>query len=104
MSEHPTPVWQLKRGDVLLGTLTLYEQDMFWFFCDFVALPEFEDYRSIFTEGLKLIDAVGSEEWEAWEIALQTFSLIEVTSVFHPITEFMLHIEGDKAWFRPMFA
>ena len=54
---NPIYVWELRQETTLLGLLTLKDQDMFWFFCDFAPTPEFEPYRALFAQEAALSDA-----------------------------------------------
>ncbi len=59
--------WELRKGDILLGILTMKNQDMNLMLCDFACTPEFERYRSLFTEEYHLLETEGVRE--AWEMA-----------------------------------
>ena len=43
--------WELRKGDVLIGTLDAYYKGTFWFTAQFSPTHEFEMYRKIFSEG-----------------------------------------------------
>ena len=54
--------WELRQGDILLGTLTMKSQDMNLMLCNFVCTPEFEQYRALFTEEYRLLETEGVRE------------------------------------------
>jgi len=99
-------VWQLRRGDVLLGEITITEPDWPWLYGRFVAEEAFEAVASLFAEELTLSQVINHDDSEeavdAWEAAYgqisETLTLISPTG--RPVAEYLLHIDGDNAWFR----
>ena len=96
----------LKREDELLGTLRSYSTDFPWVNCKFEPLPAFENLRPLFSEELRLLDAgLGDgDQVEKWEAAYNRITsaglrLFDVEKEDY-IDEFLLHIDGDEAWFR----
>ena len=100
-SETTLTEYQLRRGDELLGTLTLITPDFPWMFCKFEPCDSFTEIRALFEEELRLLDR---EDWVAWEQAYEkirelSLQLMNVKEDCE-IEEFLLHIDGDEAWFR----
>ena len=61
----------------------------------------FEELRALFDDELSLLNA---EDIVAWEKAYQNIRALNLRLVSvkedRGIGEFLLHIEGDEAWFR----
>ncbi len=96
----------LRRGYERLGTLEVVNIDQPWFMCKFEATPAFEQFRPLFDEELRLLeqDRQDDNDWEEWEAA---YSRIEELGLCigaldggNDITDFLVHIEGEEAWFR----
>lgn len=93
--------WELRRGGVTLGILTLDDVDQPWFYCHFEPTEAFEEIKPLFDEELHLLEA---DEMDAWDkvyeailsLGLRLQSLDDNTA----IEEFLLHIDGNQAWFR----
>ena len=92
---------QLKRGNELLGILYSYGNDFPWVNCNFEPTGSFGEVKPLFEEELKLLDA---EDMDAWEIFYKQIDALGLRLVdeedVNNISEFLLHIQGDKAWFR----
>jgi len=90
-------VWHLHSGDVPVGEILIDEGDFPWLSGRFTAAPAFDALRELFARELALTEDLG-EEWErAYDEIRKRVSL---TSPEGPVPEFLLHIEGDRAWFR----
>ena len=94
--------WILKAGAEILGILTFKEQDQPWVVCYFQAEPEFAKYESYFKEELRLLDLDDMTSWEQAYSAIDGLGLVlePVNHEEEKITDFILHIRGDEAWFR----
>jgi hypothetical protein len=99
-------VFHLMRGDTLLGVLHVSELDFPWLMCRFEPTPAFEEIRPLFEQELKLSN---SEDWQeedsqAWEDIYQRIMDLGIrlddVNGSETIGEFLLHVEGDHAWFR----
>lgn len=94
--------WELHKDQVLLGTLEQYDLDWPWLMCRFHATPEFEEYRSLFAEEVRLLDASGDSE--TWELAYQKIDDLQLTlhskGQGQAYKAFLIHIKNDAAWFR----
>ncbi len=102
MDEH---VWELRKDNTLLGTLTLKDQDMFWFTCDFAAAPAFEPYRALFVQDAQLLDhdpdATDTSEILYAQIGELNLAL-HTDNTFDDDNVFWLHISGEEASFRAL--
>lgn len=91
-------VWQLRSGDALIGEILIDEADFPWLSGRFAAGPAFEPLRELFARELALVEG---EEYEEWERAYDEIRRrVSLTSPDGPVPEFLLHIDGDTAWFR----
>jgi hypothetical protein len=93
--------WRLKCGKELLDTLTQKSFDQPWIVCRFQAEPAFRQYAELFKDELGVLNR---DEMHLWEQAYQR--IIDLGLTLHPvdtvdaIAEFILHIDGEEAWFR----
>jgi hypothetical protein len=89
------PDYRVYRGDEFLGTLTETGLDMPWWEGVFDAAPAFEVVRPLFDRERELLDADRMDEWDAaWDDLAEGLRL-EPLDGSEPITEFVLHIDGD---------
>lgn len=103
MSEEPE-IWELRRGDVLVGRLAIYDQDMFWYTARFEPTAEFAAYRALFQEGAALREGDDPDRWAAWQEQVRGLGLTLVRLRDNAVTgEFILYIAGSAADFRPRF-
>ncbi|MEW2403069.1 hypothetical protein [Streptomyces sp. NPDC046862] len=100
-------VWHVTTRDgAVLGEIGIEEADFPWLRGRFTARPGFEDVRLLFERELALLDRIeqaeeerqAEEEWEAAYGAVREAVLLVAPG--RPVAEFLLHIEGDQAWFR----
>jgi hypothetical protein len=95
-------VWRLYAADddALLAELTVHERDFPWIAARLAPTPAFTPLRPLFDEEARLVQAM--ESTSAWESAYDrvraAVSLAGPDGVRVP--EFLLHIEGDEAWWR----
>jgi len=94
--------WNLKVGDEILGVLTRGSLDTPFVFCEFVANSPFSKYQAMFAKELALLNSDQMAPWEQAYSEIDALGLVlepnDATSEL--ITEFILHIDGNKAWFR----
>ena len=83
---------QLKHGEESLGILRAYDNDFPWVNCKFEPTASFKTFEPLFQAELKLEDAYDRID----ELGLQLVD-VERGKV---ISEFILHIENNEAWFR----
>jgi hypothetical protein len=99
--EDDTDIWELRKGDILIGTLDVYDQDMFWFTAHFAPTTEFEPYRQVFSEGQAL---VGEVSWNEWVRKINSFGMRLVRLGNNATaSEFILYINDNEVGFRPRF-
>ena len=95
--------FQLKRKNKLLGTLRSYTIDQPFIYCKFEPTGAFQQFKPLFDEEVEFMESESFdiEEWDAAyrKILDLNLQLIDLTDK-SLITEFMLHIKDDKAWFR----
>jgi hypothetical protein len=94
--------WKLKIGDQILGALTEDAFDMPSMLCKFVAAPSFDEYAPLFADELRLLNA---DEMVLWDVAYSKIDALGLIleSDDEPrelIKDFILHVDGDTAWFR----
>ena len=94
------PDYRVYRGTVLLGTLTRTGTDMPWFEGTFRAAPGFKAVRPMFDRERELLDADRMDEWQEAYDELAEGLRLEPLDGREPITEFLLHIDGQQAWWR----
>lgn len=87
--------------DILLGTLTSAADDFPWRNGSFDPTREFEEFRPLFDRELALLNADRMDEWEsAWEAIATLRMRLEPVTAGPAVHEFLLHIDGQKAWWR----
>jgi hypothetical protein len=99
-----TDRWELRHGEALIGTLTIVDQDMFWYSALFDPTPEYAAYRPIFEEGNSIRTADDPDAWGAWQKKVFALGLRLVRLRDQAVAgEFILYIDGNEAEFRPRF-
>ena len=93
--------FQLKQKGKLLGTLRYYESNFPWTNCKFEPTEAFQAVKSLFDEEIELLE---KDDIENWEIAYDRINDLSLELINledeNIIGEFLIHIEGDEAWFR----
>ncbi|MEU9402915.1 hypothetical protein [Streptomyces sp. NPDC048242] len=93
--------WQLKRGDALIGTLTLEGVDMFWTDCRFRPGPAWEVVRPLFEASEDAWECDDEDAALAAEEAIYGAGLVLVPGDGEdPMTDFLLRVSGETARFR----
>jgi hypothetical protein len=101
MLENDTDIWELRKDDTLIGTLDVYDQDMFWFTAHFTRTIAFEPYSAIFSEGQSL---VGKDTWYEWLKIINSFEMQLVRLYNEAVaSQFILYVNDNEASFRPNF-
>ncbi|MDT0494204.1 hypothetical protein ACPEIF_14490 [Streptomyces sp. NPDC012600] len=100
-------IWRLRRGAELVGEIAVDGADFPWLHGRFLPGPAFDPaVRQLFDRELALLERLEEDESdesaEAWERACdevnRTLALAGPEGV--AVAEFLLHIQGDRAWFR----
>ncbi|MER6205523.1 hypothetical protein [Streptomyces sp. NPDC001642] len=92
-------VWQVRKGEESVGEILIDDADFPWLSGKFTAGEAFESVRELFARELAL--AQGDADWQQWEEVYDEISRqVTLTSPDGPVPEFLLHIEGEQAWFR----
>src|SRR3954471_24072963 len=96
-------ILELKQGELLLGTLIVDDIDQPWFMCNFVATPDFEAIRPLFDAELAIIEGSDDLDVVKWEEAWSPIEALGLQLIpaetGTALGDFLLHIQGDKAWF-----
>jgi hypothetical protein len=92
--------WRLRCRGEEVASLEVTDADQPWLIAAVHASPRFADVRDAFDEEAVLVD--GDELGPAWEAAYtrirESFELLYPDGTVVP--EFILHIEGERAWWR----
>ena len=99
MAEPTAKVWALHDRLDTVATITITDSDFPWLSGRFDPKPGFDKYRSLFDAEL------AATEGEDWDEADRLYHAIrEELRLTYPeggnVPEFLLHVHGDKAWFR----
>ncbi|MEV6283290.1 hypothetical protein [Kribbella sp. NPDC051770] len=86
--------WHLKRGDELVAALVVVGADYPWLQAHVEPTPAFDDVKHLFEQ-------LESDE-DAWASATaeirSTLTLVDPNGT--PVAEYLLHIDGESAWWR----
>lgn len=98
-------VWQLRRGDAVIGEITVTEADFPWLRGTLTPRDGFAEVAPLFAEELALTEAFEDDNSEetiaAWEaVHDQIAATMTLAGPSGPVAEFLLHIDGTEAWFR----
>ncbi|AKJ15176.1 hypothetical protein ABB07_35490 [Streptomyces incarnatus] len=96
-------VWRVCAGQEAVGDILVDEADFPWLSGAFTAGPGFAAVRDLFAGELALLERADDDEqgWEEWERAYDDIARrVSLSSPDGPVPAFLLHIEGDRAWFR----
>ena len=93
--------WQLKRGAEILAELLLTEVDQPWLFCSFHPAAAYSSVAAFFANDAALLESRDHDAQEAAMEAIDNLGLTLInTSSGESFSEFWLHIQEGKAWFR----
>jgi hypothetical protein len=102
--------WELRIGDILLARLTVFDSEFPWLYCRFDPTPDYAEVEPLFVHELYLFDHMDDSirSWMEWgkaydQIIDAGIELIPVESSKR-LKGLTLHIEGDQAWFKGIFA
>jgi hypothetical protein len=95
-------VWQLVRpGGELLAELVVNDSDFPWLNAKIRPAAGFEEIRPLFEDELRWLQTFDENrgQWaDAYERIRDATRLLAPDG--HPVPEFLLHVEGDDAWWR----
>jgi len=92
-------VWRVRSGEREVGEILIDDADFPWLSGRFTAGEAYGAVRELFARELALAER--DDDWEEWETAYQEITRrVSLSSPDGPVPEFLLHIEGDRAWFR----
>jgi hypothetical protein len=93
--------FHLVQAGAVLGELAVEAPDGPYIVCAFAPTPAFERVRSLFDRELALLEA---NDLDAWEDAYEEIVVLGIglaePATGAPIDTFVIHVRGDKAWFR----
>ncbi len=98
--------WRLLKNEEELGVLTLDSVDQPFLYCRFEPLMAFEKWRALFERELELgeqedvSEADFAEACRIYDEELAPGLKLVACENGEEIIEFMLHIAGNRAWFR----
>ena len=85
----------------MLGFLQYEDTDQAFFYFQFHPEPAFASICELFEEELRLLNEDRLDEWERSYDRIETLDLTLVSTVDgSELHEFLLHIDGNCAWFR----
>ncbi|WP_327319987.1 hypothetical protein [Streptomyces sp. NBC_01235] len=93
-------VWYVRGtdGGEDIGEIAVAEADFPWLSGRFSAGRAYDAVEPLFTRELALME---DEDREAWEVVqAEIRRRVSMISPRGPVPEFLLHIQGDEAWFR----
>ncbi|MFE1885310.1 hypothetical protein [Streptomyces diastatochromogenes] len=91
-------VWRVGAGEESVGEIVIDEADFPWLSGRFTNGPGFAAVQDLFAREPALLE---EESWDEWESAYDEIRRhVSLSSPDGPVSEFLLHIEGDRAWFR----
>ncbi|MCF1592757.1 hypothetical protein [Streptomyces muensis] len=94
-------VWQVRGGGVPVGEILIDEADFPWLSGRFAPGPGYEAVGDLFARELALLEGDFEDDVEAWEAVYEEIRRqVSLSSPDGPVAEFLLHIEGERAWFR----
>ncbi|WP_367318995.1 hypothetical protein [Streptomyces sp. HUAS ZL42] len=94
-------VWCVHSGEQRVGEILIDEADFPWLSGEFTAGPAFAAVEELFVRELALADRDDDGHLEEWETVYHEIRRrVSLSSPDGPVPEFLLHIEGDRAWFR----
>ncbi|MFJ1706029.1 hypothetical protein [Kitasatospora sp. NPDC088346] len=86
------------QGSEPVGEIVIDDTDFPWLHGRFVPGPAYPAVEPLFVRSAALSEA---EDWEAFdEVYRRIRAAVSLGSPAGPVPEFLLHIEGDRAWFR----
>ncbi|MFC4056794.1 hypothetical protein ACFOWE_00660 [Planomonospora corallina] len=96
------PVWRLRHRGEPAGEIRVDDLDFPWMYGRFTPLPGFAAVAPLFAEDLALVEADDDFDGDAWEAVHERLDehLTLVSPSGEPVAAFILHVDGERAWFR----
>jgi hypothetical protein len=89
------------RGAELIAEFVVTGGDFPWLNARVRAMPGFEEVRPLFEQELRAVEQIDDDvgSWQAaYDRIRSTVSLLHPEG--HPVPEFLLHVDGEDAWWR----
>ncbi|MFD4348495.1 hypothetical protein ACFWQ6_27105 [Streptomyces coelicoflavus] len=84
-----------------IGEILIEGADFPWLSGRFRAGPAYGAVRDLFARELALAERDDAGHWAEWEtVYAEIERRVRLVSPDGPVAEFLLHIEGERAWFR----
>jgi hypothetical protein len=97
--EDRSQIWQLRRGDEPIADLVVVGADYPWLQAHVEPAPAFDEVKHVFADDLAQLESDEDDTWPtAGDQIRTTFTLI--TPAGTPVADFLLHIDGESAWWR----
>ncbi|MFI2433488.1 hypothetical protein [Streptomyces sp. NPDC018693] len=98
-------IWSVHSAAGPVGEIVIDDADFPWLSGRFVPGPAYDAVEPLFARELALLQRVlhddGDQAVQEWEAAYDRVGRqVTLSSPDGPVAEFLLHIEGDRAWFR----
>jgi hypothetical protein len=94
-------VWQVGGDGGPVGEILIDEADFPWLSGRFTPGPGYDTVRGLFAHELALLERDSQDDREAWEAVYDEIRRrVSLSSPQGPVAEFLLHVDGDRAWFR----
>jgi hypothetical protein len=93
--------WVVRHRQQSVGEILIEEADFPWLSGRFTAGPAFAALRPLFERELELMELDDDRHWAEWDKVYDEIrEAVSLSSPSGPVPEFLLHIRGDRAWFR----
>ncbi|MFE0802133.1 hypothetical protein [Streptomyces sp. NPDC058812] len=84
-----------------VGEILIDDADFPWLSGRFRAGPAFATVQDLFARELALAERDDEGHWAQWEaVYAEIERRVRLVSPDGPVAEFLLHIRGERAWFR----
>lgn len=94
-------VWQVRSGADQVGEILIDDADFPWLAGRFTAGPAYGAVQELFARELALTERDDEGHRQRWEEAYDEIRRrVSLASPDGPVAEFLLHIDGERAWFR----
>ncbi|WP_405877085.1 hypothetical protein [Streptomyces sp. NBC_00005] len=92
-------VWRVCSGVEPVGEILIDDADFPWLSGRFTPGEAYAAVQALFDRELALSER--DDDWAMWEEAYDEIRRrVSLSSPQGPVPEFLLHIQGDRAWFR----